>query len=1083
MPSSAPRRVAAAATATAVACALALTPVAAASAAIVPDPITHSAPDAALSLNPIGTFETGVFDQSAAEIVAAYGDRLFVVSAEAGAVQVLDFSDPTQIAEQFSITSDGVANSVAVREDGLGVIAFEAPEKTDPGHLVFFDANSDGADVLGTVTVGAQPDNVVISPDGRFAVSANEGEPADDFSTDPEGSVSVVRLSPLRGNSDAARGKGHQLTAPTQKAVSTADFHRFEGARLPEGVRVFGPTPHGDDLPVSRNLEPEYVSVVGNNAYVTLQEANAFAVVQLPSARVTDILPLGTKDYSQVALDPSDEDGPDGEPAVNLRTFPGLYGLYQPDGINSYSAGGTSYLVTANEGDAREWGDYSSVTRAKNLEDDGYGPVDPDSPVAAYLEDSDLGRLNVSIEDGFNEETGYYDELYTLGGRSFSIWTTDGEQVFDSGSDFEEVTAAAASDFFNSNHTESNLDGRSDDKGPEPENLTIGEVDGRTYAFIGFERVGGIAVYDITEPAESFFVTYLNNRDFSVSVEDDGEEFLSQAGDLGPEGLTFIPAEQSPTGEPLVAVANEVSGTTTLFEVRTQKTLQVLTINDFHGRIEQGLGNGEAGAAVVAGAVDQFEELNPNTLFVSSGDNIGASTFTSFINDDQPTIDALRESGLDLSVVGNHEFDQGFADLTDRVLPLYGGGEFGLGANVYVKGTDEPALQEYAIEEIDGVRVGFIGTVTPDTATMVTPTGIADIEFGDQLEAANRVADEIADETDVIVLLAHDGPATADQAAGLGADSDFAALVNGASAEVDAIVSGHTHLPYVWEAPVPGAPGETRPVIQAHQYGTTLGKLDIAVDSESKELLSIDASLVPLVADGEAAFPADPAVQSIVDAAAAEAEELGSVEVGSITGDVLRGGTPAGSDRGVESSLGNLVADVYLWATSNEDYAGTPAQIGIMNPGGLRADLLYGDDGTLTVRDVANVQPFANTLVTVTLTGEQLRSVLQEQWQPAGSARPKLHLGISEGLSYTYDEETKSILDITFQGEPVAPTDEFTVVTNSFLAVGGDNFFTFEDAADRTDTGQIDLTATVDYFAQNSPVDPAPLGRAVEVAP
>ncbi len=938
--------------------------------------------------------------------------------------------------------------------------------KTDRGHLVFFDANAASPSerlVLGSVLVGALPDSVAISPDGHYAVVANEGEPADDFTVDPEGSISVVQLPWKR------------VEAPKQNKVKTADFSKFEkrGA-LPAGVLTFGPTPHGADKPISRNLEPECVTIEGDTAYVTLQEANAIAVVHIPSARVAEILPLGVKDYSVATLDPSDRDG-----TFELRSYPGLYGIYQPDGIQAFRAGDATYLVTANEGDAREWGDYAAVTRVKDLAKNGHGPVSADSPLAAYLGDKHLGRLNVSIEDGFNTATGAYDALYTMGGRSFSIWTAAGEQVFDSGPDFEEITFAAAPQFVNSNHTEANREGRSDDKGPEPESVTIGEVDGRTYAFIGFERVGGIAVYDITVPAESFFVTYVNNRDFSAPATS------SAAGDLGPEGLAFIPAEQSPTGRPMVAVASEVSGTTTLFDIsRATTAVQVLTVNDFHGRVEQNLANGEGGAAVLAGAVDHFEAENPNTLLVSAGDNIGASTFTSFIADDNPTIDALRESGLDLGAVGNHEFDQGFDDLVNRVTPRFGGAEFSLGANVYRTGTHEPALEEYAIERIDGVRVAFIGTVTPDTASMVTPTGIADIEFGDPLEAANRVAAELtaADAADVIVLLAHDGPSVADQTAALAMQTDIARLVLGASAEIDAIVTGHTHLPLTWQAPVPGIAGKTRPVVQAHQYGTTLGKLDITLDRASKQLLSINASLVPLVVNGVAAFAADPAVKAIVDAATAEAKVLGSVEVGSITGDILRGGT-AGSDRGVESPLGNLVADVYLWATSNDDYAGTPAQIGLMNPGGLRADL-RSTSGTVTVRDVANVQPFANTLVTVTLTGAQLKRVLEEQWQPAGSSRPKLQLGVSEGFSYVYDAAAPAgsrILSMTLNGATIAATDAFTVVTNSFLAAGGDNFLTFAGGTDRTDTGQIDLAATVAYFEANSPVAPAPLLRAVPV--
>ncbi|MGZ8804516.1 MAG: choice-of-anchor I family protein, partial [Microbacterium sp.] len=352
MPSLSPRpirRTATLATAAAAVCVLALTPLTAASAAIVENPIEYSAADAALTLTPIGSFETGVFDESAAEIVTAYGDRLFVVNAVAGSVSVLDYADPTAPAFEFAIAASGVANSVAVRADGLGVIAFEAPVKTDPGTLVFFDADAVTANsaILGSVTVGALPDMVSISPDGKYAVSANEGEPADDFSVDPEGSVSVVKLNPA------------QKWAPRQKDVRTATFHAFEeggSMTLPDEVRVFGPTPQGDDKPVSRNLEPEYVATDGRTAYVALQEANSIAVVDLNRARVTEIMPLGFKDHSVAGngLDASDRD-PRNAPTFNVKTYPGLYGMYMPDALAVYSAGGQTYLVSANEGDAREW--------------------------------------------------------------------------------------------------------------------------------------------------------------------------------------------------------------------------------------------------------------------------------------------------------------------------------------------------------------------------------------------------------------------------------------------------------------------------------------------------------------------------------------------------------------------------------------------------------------------------------------------------------------------------------------------------------------------------------------------------------
>ncbi|WP_137846154.1 choice-of-anchor I family protein [Microbacterium sp. 2FI] len=562
MPSPSPRRTAAIVATTAAVCALTLTPLTAASAAIVPDPITHSADAAALALAPLGTYETGVFDASAAEIVKAHGDRLYVVNAQAGAVEVLDYSDPASIAFEYAIESDGIANSVSIRADGLGVIAFEASVKTDAGHLVFFDANADDAEdaYLGEVTVGALPDMVTITSDGKYAVVANEGEPADDYTVDPEGSVSVVKLHPTK------------LRASNQGNVRTADFHAFEegGSKtLPADVRVFGEVPEAGN-PVSRNLEPEYITVVGTTAYVTLQEANAVAVVNLNSATVNDIWSLGFKDLGVPGngIDPSDRD-PRNAPTFGIRTFEDLYGIYMPDAIDSYSADGETYLVTANEGDAREWGDYVEPVRVADLEDDGYGPVCADSPLAGLTGAADLGRLNVTIANGFDAEAKCYSELYAFGGRSFSIWTTGGEQVFDSGDAFEQITHAAAPEFFNSNHTESNLEGRSDDKGPEPESVVIGEIGDRTYAFIGFERVGGIAVFDVTTPAESFFVTYVNNRDFSVSVEDadDTDAALASAGDLGPEGIAFIPAASSATGTPLLAVGNEVSGTTTLFEI------------------------------------------------------------------------------------------------------------------------------------------------------------------------------------------------------------------------------------------------------------------------------------------------------------------------------------------------------------------------------------------------------------------------------------------------------------------------------------------------------------------------------------
>lgn len=548
--------------------------VAAASVAVAnPEAITHSADDASLSLSVLGNYSSGSFDVSAAEIVAfhAGSQRTFVVNAESGVIDVLDSSDPTHPTYEASIDAEGIAidgggsigagttaNSVAVRADGLAVAAIEAPTKTDPGWLISFDANT--LQVLGAVEVGALPDMVGLTPGGSRAVTANEGEPADDFSIDPVGSVSIIDLPGT-------------VAAPTQSDVRFAGFEEFEegGSKtLDPAIRIFGPNPHGD-LPVSRNLEPEYVAISpdGSTGYAALQEANAVAVIDLDNAEVTDIWPLTPIDHSQPGngLDVSDRDG-----AINIDNWP-ILGLQMPDGIYAYDAGGQTYLVTINEGDAREWGDYVEPSRIAGLGQGGLAPICETNPAFGLTAPEQLGRLNVTTASGLSDDGSCYEQLYSFGSRSISIWTTTGELVYDSGDGIEQVIAEALPEYFNSNHSESNFEGRSDDKGPEPENAVIGTVGERTYVFVGLERVGGVIVFDITDPADTQYVTYINRRDFGVSGEDDIEgaqdpaAVLESAGDLGPEGLFFVPASESPTGEPIVIVGSEVSGTVTFFGV------------------------------------------------------------------------------------------------------------------------------------------------------------------------------------------------------------------------------------------------------------------------------------------------------------------------------------------------------------------------------------------------------------------------------------------------------------------------------------------------------------------------------------
>ncbi|NJN74694.1 MAG: alkaline phosphatase [Limnothrix sp. RL_2_0] len=502
---------------------------------------------AQLSLEAIGRYSSGIFDDSATEI-SAYDpatQTLFVTNGAAKQIDVLTLMDPTQPTLAFSIDVKNGVNSVAFH-NGVLAAAVEGEGKQDPGQVLFFDA---AGNLLKGVTVGALPDMLTFTPDGMKVLVANEGEPSEDYTNDPEGSVSIIDLS----------------MSVEQATVMTADFRQFNAMTLDKSVRNFG---MGGT--VAQGLEPEYIAVSADSkmAWVTLQENNALGVVDLDRGKVTDIVGLGFKDYSlpENRLDASNKDG-----AINITNYKNLYGVYQPDAIAAYGVMGKTYLVTANEGDSRvrptgddevagvEEGDiFNEESRIGKLD------LDPTAfPNAEALQDDAmLGRLKVTNTMGDTDGDGDFDKLYTFGGRSFSIWDETGDLVFDSGSQFAYITAAFYPDDFNSTNDENgSFDDRSDDKGAEPEGVTIGMIGDRHYAFIGLERMGGIMVYDITDPMAPFFVTYSNERDFSGDAE------AMTAGDLGPEGLLFIPASDSPNGKNLLVVTSEVSGTVTVYNV------------------------------------------------------------------------------------------------------------------------------------------------------------------------------------------------------------------------------------------------------------------------------------------------------------------------------------------------------------------------------------------------------------------------------------------------------------------------------------------------------------------------------------
>lgn len=553
-----------------------------------------------IKLSVLGHYKTNIFAESAAEIPAydAASKRLFVVNAQKGLVDVLDASKPEQpihIAELSArdYLADSEVNSVAVH-NGIVAIAVQAKNKTDAGLVVFFNAKD--LSFMSKVAVGSLPDMLTFSPNGKTVLVANEAEPNDDYSIDPEGSVSIIDIQDIK-----------------QPKASIADFRAWNSQKadlMAKGVRIFGP-----NATVAQDLEPEYITISGDSktAWVTLQENNAIARIDIAQQKVTDIYPLGYKDHGVMGneLDVSDRDS-----KIDIKTWTGLVGMYQPDSIANYQVNGQTYLVTANEGDSREWlkdedayfagnlaQGYVENIRMKHLFNSKGFNTEGDYPAHlqkiangvkgaklnpvtfAYCgatateagdcrKDGNLGRLNIAWNMGYQTNADgspkldangrlIYDKLYAYGARSFSIWNTQGQLVWDSGSEFEKKISELFPNYFNTDHEAVSLDDRSDNKGPEPEGITLGTIGAKTFAFIGLERMSGVMVYDITTPMQPKFVEYFTTRNF---VETDS----AKQGDLGPEGLIFIAAKDSPNGKPLLVVGNEVSGSTAIYQVNVQ---------------------------------------------------------------------------------------------------------------------------------------------------------------------------------------------------------------------------------------------------------------------------------------------------------------------------------------------------------------------------------------------------------------------------------------------------------------------------------------------------------------------------------
>ena len=594
--------------------------------------------------------------------------RLYVVAASTVDIYVVSntgtLTKPSaglqQLTPGFTPASGTAApNSVAVK-NGIVAVAYEvkvtATGTHQRGRVSFFNA-ADGV-FINSVEVGFLPDMLTFTADGKKVLVANEGEPNDNYSSDPEGSVSIIDLT------------NGAATATVQEANFNAFNSQLATLRT-QGLRVIG-----TNATLSQDVEPEYIAIApdGLTATITLQEANAIATLNIATATITSIKPLGLKNHNLTGngIDASDQDGG----RINIKNVP-VFGMYQPDAIASFTANGQTYYITANEGDSRQrtaaspaFDEESRVSAATYILDPTIFPNATD-----LKRPENLGRLTVSNKTGDTDNDGDIDQIHAFGARSFTIWDSTGTLVYDSGDQLEKLTAQFNPTGFNSDGVpNAGFDTRSDNKGPEPEGVTVGTIGGRTYAFIGLERVGDVIVYDITNPVSPSFVQYVN-----------------PAEDRGVEGIIFVSAADSPTGKPLVITANETSNTVSVFETAAAPvntgnfTLQVLHGSDFEGGIPAV--NDAIGFSAVVNKLKDDARYKPNTLILSSGDNyipgpflnassdrsldgIGGLPVTPTANNAQPVIGRgdigiLNAIGIQASALGNHEFDLGVRQVRD----------------------------------------------------------------------------------------------------------------------------------------------------------------------------------------------------------------------------------------------------------------------------------------------------------------------------------------------------------------------------------------------------------------------------------
>lgn len=964
-----------------------------------PQPPLESIPDT-VTVKKIAGYVAGTAndDGGVAEIVKynPVNNKFYVINGTESAIHVVSLDDLSQ-----ELTTDKVIKlSDVVNVDGfvygdvtsieinttlaIIVAAVQEDDYTKNGKIVVMDYEGN---VLKQFEAGVQPDMVKVSSNGQYILVANEAEPrlGLENGVDPQGSITIV---------DYLSGTAKNIYFDDETVIDENVIIRHkEGGALTD-------------------LEPEYIALSGDNktAYVALQENNAIATIDVESGVIKSVKGLGFKDHSILGngLDAANNS------KIEIEQLP-ILGVYMPDGIKCVTIGGVDYLVTANEGDATEWKEFENISKLGKVK----SQLQVDTSLFKGMTEEEVNAkmdeiLNTKKYDDLEVLTDLgTDAIYVLGGRSFTIWNAETlDVVFDSGDDFEQITASRNPDYFNVSNSNLKKDDRSRKKGPEPEDVTIGEINGQTYAFIGLERTGGVMMYDITNPVEATFVNYLSTRDYTQAI----------SGDVAPEGLEFISADLSPTGKPLLLVANEVSGTVAINEIQIEVEtkadpivdINIFHTNDIHGRVDDNIGFAKFKRFMdIANGYTTAE----GSLVLDAGDTFHGTSFAT-LESGESIAEVLNVVGYDALSPGNHDFNYGQEQLT--TLGEMAGVEL-LAGNVTAI-NDELKYGSIMVKEIEGVKVGVFGLSTPETAYKTNPTNVEGLSFGTE--------SEIVEETKLMVQALKD--AGADVIVGLmhmGIDADSVVKSTTIASEVDGIdliVDGHSHSELGQYETVNGTV-----LTSTGEHFKNVGLVTIQYDTTKNEIVMLEphqvsaADLEQVVADAE--------VKSVIDGIKEGQEEILKEVIGETS--VTLNGERA-SVRNGHTNLGHLLTAAML----NE----TNAQIALTNGGGIRASI---DAGKITKGDVLTVLPFGNYIVTVEMTGQQIVDALNHglvkgtgQFTHFAGIEVEVKLVQEEGQADRYE-----VVSIKFNGKALDMKQKYVVATNDFMAAGGDNYTMIAD--------------------------------------